>query len=119
MAFLAWKSPTQRYCHRPIYPATRIRILARSTCRIGVVSHKEMTDQLKHKAYHSWVAIDIAKDYNVVMVELTDGKTRRFRMANSGKDHDRLIEVIRELPQPCHIGFEATGNYHHHWLTGY
>jgi len=71
-----------------------------------------MTDQLKHKAYHSWVAIDIAKDYNVVMVELTDGKNRRFRMANSGKDHDRLIEVIRELPQPCHIGFEATGNYH-------
>jgi hypothetical protein len=71
-----------------------------------------MTDQLKHKAYHSWAAIDIAKDYNVVMVELTDGKTRCFRMANSGKDHDRLIEVIRELPQPCHIGFEATGNYH-------
>ena len=71
-----------------------------------------MTDQLKHKAYHSWVAIDIAKDYNVVMVGLTDSKTRRFRMANSGKDHDRLIEVIGELPQPCHIGFEATDNYH-------
>ena len=68
-----------------------------------------MTDQIKHKAYSSWVAIDIAKDFNVVMVELTNGKTRRFRMANSGKDHDRLIEVIRELPQPSHIGFEATG----------
>ena len=29
-----------------------------------------------------------------------------------GAVSDRLIEVIRELPQPCHIGFEATGNYH-------
>jgi transposase len=92
-----------------------------------VVSHKEqihslvsnilrgvfnMTDQLQHIAYSSWVAIDIAKDSNVVMVELLDGKKRRFRMANSGKDHDRLIELIHELPQPCHIGFEATGNYH-------
>ena len=71
-----------------------------------------MTDQLQHIAYSSWVAIDIAKHSNVVMVELLDGKKRRFRMANSGKDHDRLIELIHELPQPCHIGFEATGNYH-------
>lgn len=70
-----------------------------------------MIDHLKNKAYISWVAIDIAKDYNVVMVEFTDGKTRRFRIANFGKDHDCLIEVIRELPQPSHIGFEATGNY--------
>ena len=46
------------------------------------------------------------------MLETVDGQTRRFRMANSGKDHDRLIEVLHGLPQPCHIGFEATGNYH-------
>ena len=71
-----------------------------------------MTDQLKNKPYCSWIAIDIAKDFNVVMIETADGKTRRFRMANSGKDHDRLIEVLRSLPQPCRIGFEATGNYH-------
>ena len=38
-----------------------------------------MTDQLKHKAYNSWVALDIAKDFNVVMLETIDGKTRRFR----------------------------------------
>ena len=46
------------------------------------------------------------------MLETVDDQTRRFRMANSGKDHDRLIEVLHGLPQPCHIGFEATGNYH-------
>jgi transposase len=71
-----------------------------------------MTDQLKHKTYSSCVVIDIAKDFNVVVFELIDGKTHRFRMANSGKDHDRFIEVLREPPQPCHIVFEATGNYH-------
>jgi transposase len=71
-----------------------------------------MTDQQKFKSYCSWIAIDIAKDFNVVMLETVDGQTRRFRMANSGKEHDRLIEVLHGLPQPCHIGFEATGNYH-------
>ena len=71
-----------------------------------------MTDQQKFKSYCSWIATDIAKDFNVVMLETVDGQTRRFRMANSGKDHDRLIEVLHGLPQPCHIGFEATGNYH-------
>ena len=71
-----------------------------------------MTDQQKFKTYCSWIAIDIAKDFNVVMLETADGQTRRFKMANSGKDHDRLIEVLRGLPQPCHVGFEATGNYH-------
>ena len=36
----------------------------------------------------------------------------QFRMANIAYDHDKLVEFIRELPQPCRIGFEATGNYH-------
>src|SRR5690606_31827507 len=55
---------------------------------------------------------DIAKDFNVVMVETADGHTRRFRMANSGQDHQRIVELAHSLPQPCRIGFEATGNYH-------
>lgn len=71
-----------------------------------------MTDHVQSKAYNSWMAIDIAKDFNVVMVETMDGNTKRFRMANSASDHDRLVEVLRSLPQPCRIGFEATGNYH-------
>ena len=32
-------------------------------------------------------------------------------MENSAKDHDLLIELIHQLPKPCQIGFEATGNY--------
>lgn len=71
-----------------------------------------MTDRMQSKAYASWMAIDIAKDFNAVMVETQDGIRRKFRMANSASDHDRLIEFIKNLPQPCRIGFEATGNYH-------
>jgi hypothetical protein len=71
-----------------------------------------MTDRNQSKTYGSWVAIDIAKDFNVVMTETTGGNIRRFRMANSSEDHERLVDTVRSLPQPCRIGFEATGNYH-------
>ena len=52
-----------------------------------------MTDRVQIKAYASWMAIDIAKDFNAVMVETQDGTLRKFRMANSASDHERLIEV--------------------------
>lgn len=42
-----------------------------------------MTDHVQSKAYNSWMAIDIAKDFNVVMVETVDGNTKRFRMAGA------------------------------------
>lgn len=71
-----------------------------------------MADCDKGKPYSSWVAIDVAKDYNAVMVERSDGTSKKFRMANNASDHDKLVQFIRELPQPCRIGFEATGNYH-------
>jgi len=71
-----------------------------------------MTDRNQSKTYGSWVAIDIAKDFNVVMTETTGGNIRCFRMANSSEDHERLVDTVRSLPQPCRIGFEATGNYH-------
>lgn len=71
-----------------------------------------MTDCLQSKAYLSWMAIDIAKDSNAVILETHDGTIRKFKMTNSCHDHDRLIECIKNLPQPCRIGFEATGNYH-------
>jgi transposase len=72
----------------------------------------DMADCDKGKPYSSRVAIDVAKDYNAVMVERRDGTRKKFRMANNASDHDKLVEFIWELPQPCRIGFEATGNYH-------
>lgn len=71
-----------------------------------------MTDRSQHKTYRSWMAIDIAKDFNVVMAETADGAVHRFRMANSSEGHEQLLASVHSLPQPCRIGFEATGNYH-------
>jgi len=71
-----------------------------------------MTDQDQLQTYSSWIAIDIAKDFNVVMIETREGKRHKFRMANNSAGHERLVNAIRDLPQPCRIGFEATGNYH-------
>jgi len=71
-----------------------------------------MTDQTILQTYNSWIAIDIAKDSNVVAVETIAGKKSTFRVVNSHIGHDRLMAVIHDLPQPCRICFEPTGDYH-------
>jgi transposase len=60
----------------------------------------------------TWVAIDIAKRNHAVLVETPDGKQRRFRMASSMDDHDRLVSLLRESPQPVRIAMEPTGDCH-------
>jgi transposase len=72
----------------------------------------DMTDQSTLQTYNSWIAIDIAKDSKVVAVETSAGKKSTFLAANSRTGHDRLMAVIHDLPQPCRIGFEPTGDYH-------
>jgi len=57
------------------------------------------------------VAIDVAKQSNVVLVEGVEGR-RRFRMANSKADHDRLVSFLHGRTGPCRIALEPTGNYH-------
>jgi transposase len=59
----------------------------------------------------SWVAIDIAKDMHVVLVESTQGR-RHSRLANRLEDVHAFIQFVRELPVPVRIGFEPTGVYH-------
>lgn len=72
-----------------------------------------MAEQLKTNPYRAWIAIDIAKDYNAVLIEVEGiNKRQHFRMANSAVDHDRFIKLLQRLPEPCVVGFEATGNYH-------
>jgi transposase len=39
----------------------------------------------------NWVAIDIARYWNAVLVETAAGKRHRFKMANSAADFDRLM----------------------------
>jgi transposase len=60
----------------------------------------------------TWVAIDVAKAANVVLVEDTSGRHLRFRVANSRVDHDRFIRFLRSQPGECRVALEPTGNYH-------
>ena len=59
-----------------------------------------------------WVAIDIAKVHNQVLVEFPDGRRRHFRMANTLAEFSRLGAFLASSGCTCHIAFEATGDYH-------
>lgn len=60
----------------------------------------------------TWVAIDIAKRHHAVVVETPEGKQRRFRMASTREDHDRLVDLLLGLPQPVRVAMEPTGDCH-------
>ena len=59
-----------------------------------------------------WVAIDIAKVHNQVLVEFPDGRRRHFRMANTLGDFTKLATFLAGSGCTCRIAFEATGDYH-------
>ncbi len=59
----------------------------------------------------TWVAIDVAKDAHVVLVESPTGR-RQFRVANRLEDIQALVAFRRAQPQPVRIAFEPTGVYH-------
>lgn len=71
-----------------------------------------MTDQLHPNPFRTWIAIDVAKDFNAVVIQSDNKPKKVFKMANSKGDHDRLIALAQSSPQPCCFGLEATGNYH-------
>lgn len=60
----------------------------------------------------TWVAIDVAKAAHQVLIETPDGRRRAMRVANSASEIERLVTVLRTLPQPCVVAFEPTGDYH-------
>jgi Transposase len=59
-----------------------------------------------------WVAIDIAKVHNQVLVEFPGGRRRPFRMANALADFSKLGVSLAGSGCTCRIAFEATGDYH-------
>jgi len=59
-----------------------------------------------------WVAIDIARVYNQVLVEFPDGRRRHFRMANTLGDFTKLAALLAGSGSTCRIAFEAAGDYH-------
>lgn len=71
-----------------------------------------MTDQAQNIPRTHWVAIDVAKEWNAVLVETADGRRHRFRMRNNAGDHGRLVEFLRGLSGECRVALEPTGDYH-------
>lgn len=71
-----------------------------------------MTQLMSQEKDTVLVAIDIAKSRNDVLVQLPDGRRKRFVVPNSHEGYGALVSYLKELGRPCRIGFEATGDYH-------
>lgn len=59
-----------------------------------------------------WVAIDVARYWNAVLVETASGQRHRFRMTNSAADMQRLTDFLLGLGGRCRVALEPTGDYH-------
>ncbi len=71
-----------------------------------------MPDNTHVKSDCHWVAIDVARYWNAVLIETASGERHRFKMANSAEDFDRLVDFLRGLGGRCHAALEPTGDYH-------
>ena len=71
-----------------------------------------MTAQEKYSSTTTFVAIDVAKQWNTVLVEEPHGRRRHFRVANTKSDHDRFVMFLRSQVGPCRTALEPTGDYH-------
>lgn len=71
-----------------------------------------MAERTHCTAKINWVAIDVARYWNAVLVETASGKRHRFKMANCATDFDRLISFLKQLEGGCRVALEPTGDYH-------
>jgi transposase len=71
-----------------------------------------MVDQVNGTAELNLVAIDIAKQFNVVLVQEAKGARRTFKVANNRADHDRFIDYLKSLPGTVRAAFEPTADFH-------
>jgi transposase len=71
-----------------------------------------MIDQDYSTGAPNLVAIDIAKDWNVALVQDASGQRHRFKFANRAADHNRFVQFLRALTGLVRIGLEPTGDYH-------
>jgi transposase len=60
----------------------------------------------------NYVAIDVAKVKNDVLIEFSNGKRRKFRVYNRMEDYQELHNLLEGQGAPCIIGVEPTSNYH-------
>jgi transposase len=59
-----------------------------------------------------WVAIDVARYWNAVLVETASGQRHRFRMTNSAADMQRLADFLLSLGGQCRVALEPTDDYY-------
>ena len=71
-----------------------------------------MTRHKDNEQPPTWVAIDIAKHRNDVLIQPPGKRRYRMTITNDRIDHDRLVEHLRAIGTPIHVGLEATGDYH-------
>lgn len=71
-----------------------------------------MTARDHSTAEMTWVAIDIAKTWNAVLVEDPQGQRHKFKMSNTVADHDKLIAYLKRQPGAVRAAMEPTGTYH-------
>ena len=71
-----------------------------------------MADHSNSTSEVNLVAIDIAKEWNVVLVKDSSGCKRSFKVANIAADHEQLVRFLSALPGQVRIGLEPTGDYH-------
>jgi transposase len=57
-------------------------------------------------------AIDVAKSQHVALIELPNGQRKKWVLPNTKEGFERFARELQRLQVPCHIAFEATGDYH-------
>jgi len=56
-----------------------------------------MSDEQHSTAATNLVAIDIAQDWNVALVQDASGRRQRFKFANRSVDHDHFVQFLHSL----------------------
>ena len=68
-----------------------------------------MTARDHSKESETWVAIDIAKKWNTLLLEDVHGQRHRFKMSNTLSDLDKLVSFLKRQPGPSWNAMKPTG----------
>ena len=71
-----------------------------------------MIDHSHCTAATNLVAIDVAKEWNVALVQESSGRRRSFKFANRRADHDDFVSLLHSLDGSVQVGLEPTGDFH-------
>jgi transposase len=71
-----------------------------------------MIDPLNSTTTANLVAIDIAKEWNVALIQESSGQRRSIKFANRFADYNEFVQYLHSLPGPVCIGLEPTGDFH-------